>query len=223
MNKMEKQIISLSGGKDSSAMLLRMIELKYPIDEIIFCDTQLEYPEMYNWIKQIEKLIDRKITFVKGDDWDKWFYGKWTRGKHFGEIRGFPFVCGMNWCTRELKHKPMENLREKGDIIYLGIATNESKRVQKNTKYKYPLIEWGWSEQDCIDYLEKKGLKHPLSKFKRTGCWCCPKQNLQSLRILMTDYPKLWKKLKQYEKDSPRGFRPDIKLEEFEKRKFALE
>ncbi len=40
MNKMGKQIISFSGGKDSSAMLLRMIELKYPIDEIIFCDTQ---------------------------------------------------------------------------------------------------------------------------------------------------------------------------------------
>lgn len=29
-----KYIVSFSGGKDSTAMLLRMLELKYPIDEV---------------------------------------------------------------------------------------------------------------------------------------------------------------------------------------------
>ena len=32
-------IVSLSGGKDSTAMLLMMLEKSYRIDEIIFCDT----------------------------------------------------------------------------------------------------------------------------------------------------------------------------------------
>ena len=34
-----KHIVNFSGGKDSTAMLLKMIEKDMPIDEIIFCDT----------------------------------------------------------------------------------------------------------------------------------------------------------------------------------------
>lgn len=215
---MKKKIVAFSGGKDSSAMLLRMVELKMPIDKIVFCDTRLEYPEMYDWIKLISKKINKSIKFISGQKWDRWFYGKWTRGKHLGEIRGFPFIVSMNWCTRELKHKPMEKLLDNGDIVYLGIASDEKHRKQKNKKYKYPLIDWGWTEQDCIDYLEKRELKHPLLKFKRTGCWLCPKQSVGSLKILMNDYPKLWKKLKKYEKDSPHGFKPNFKLKEFERK-----
>ena len=40
-------VVSFSGGKDSTAMLLRMIELKETINEVIFCDTGMEFPEMY--------------------------------------------------------------------------------------------------------------------------------------------------------------------------------
>ena len=45
-----KHIISFSGGKDSTAMLLKMIELNYTIDDIVFVDTGLELPEMYLYI-----------------------------------------------------------------------------------------------------------------------------------------------------------------------------
>jgi len=52
-------------------------------------------------------------------------------------------------------------------------------------------------------------------KFKRLGCWCCPKQPIEALRILFEDYPKLWEKLKEYEKTSP--FRPNgFKLKDYE-------
>jgi 3'-phosphoadenosine 5'-phosphosulfate sulfotransferase (PAPS reductase)/FAD synthetase len=48
---MFKHIVSFSGGKDSTAMLLKMIENKMKIDEIIFCDTTVEFDEMYEHIK----------------------------------------------------------------------------------------------------------------------------------------------------------------------------
>ena len=35
-----KHIVSFSGGKDSTAMLLRMLEENMQVDEIIFCDTR---------------------------------------------------------------------------------------------------------------------------------------------------------------------------------------
>lgn len=39
--------VSLSGGKDSTFMLLRMIEEEIPIDKVLFADTGMEFPEMY--------------------------------------------------------------------------------------------------------------------------------------------------------------------------------
>ncbi len=46
-----KHIVSFSGGKDSTAMLLMVIEYGMQIDDIIFCDTGKEFPEMYEHIK----------------------------------------------------------------------------------------------------------------------------------------------------------------------------
>ena len=39
--------VSLSGGKDSTAMLLLMIERGMPIDVVLTADTGMEFPEMY--------------------------------------------------------------------------------------------------------------------------------------------------------------------------------
>ena len=41
-----KHIVHFSGGKDSTAMLLMMIAKGIHIDDIIFCDTGMEFPEM---------------------------------------------------------------------------------------------------------------------------------------------------------------------------------
>ena len=39
--------VSLSGGKDSTAMLLLMIERDLPIDVVLTADTGMEFPELY--------------------------------------------------------------------------------------------------------------------------------------------------------------------------------
>jgi 3'-phosphoadenosine 5'-phosphosulfate sulfotransferase (PAPS reductase)/FAD synthetase len=41
---------SFSGGKDSTAMLLMLIEKGCPLDRIIFFDTGWEFPQMYDHI-----------------------------------------------------------------------------------------------------------------------------------------------------------------------------
>lgn len=222
----KQNIVSFSGGKDSSAMLLRMIELRMPIDRIIFADTTLEFPEMYVWLDKIEKLIGMKIERTQPKkSFNHWVYTNYTRGKNTHRIRGLPYTCQIGcWWNRESKANPLKKAQGKGNNIYLGIAFDEIKRTKAKrfnlgeNDFKFPLVDWKWTEQDCFDYLEKKGLKHPLSKFKRTGCWLCPKQSLGSLKILMTDYPELWEKLKQYEKDSPHGFKPNFKLKDFEEK-----
>lgn len=225
--KKNQKILMISGGKDSVAIAVRSKELGIVYDRYLFADTGVEFNEMFDYIKKIENYLEIKIEIHKNEKttWDKWFYGKWTSGKYEGKIRGFPFVVGSGcWAKRELKIKPITKAQGKGNIIYIGIAKDEKHRTLSkeynncDNEYKFPLIEWGWSELDCLQYLKSKNLLNPLyKKFKRTGCWCCPKQNKQSLQILFQEYPLKWKKLKQYERDSPQGFHPDYNLTSLEK------
>ncbi len=44
-------IVSLSGGKDSTAMLILMVEKGLPIDMVLTADTGMEFPEMEGHLK----------------------------------------------------------------------------------------------------------------------------------------------------------------------------
>ena len=50
-------VVQFSGGKDSTAMLLMMLEKNMPIDDIIFCDTGKEFPQIYEHIEKMNKYI----------------------------------------------------------------------------------------------------------------------------------------------------------------------
>ena len=62
--KPELHVVSLSGGKDSTAMLLRMIEEGMRIDLIMFCDTGLEFPALYRHLDKLEKEIGMPIVRI---------------------------------------------------------------------------------------------------------------------------------------------------------------
>ena len=50
-------VVQFSGGKDSTSMLLMMLEKNMPIDDIIFCDTGKEFPQIYEHIEKVNKYI----------------------------------------------------------------------------------------------------------------------------------------------------------------------
>jgi len=196
-------IVNFSGGKDSTAMLLRLIETGVKIDKIVFADTGFEFKELYDYIKKIEDYIKRPITILHPETtFEEWFSGGWTKGKLEGEPRGFPQVLTPCYWTRESKVKPLEKMQKEATEVYVGIAYDEQHRMMKEAgKIRYPLIDWKWTEQDCIDYLNKKGLFNPLYvNFNRLGCWMCPKQGINSLYVLWKLYPDKWKELLEWEK-----------------------
>jgi hypothetical protein len=141
-----------------------------------------------------------------------------------GTTRGFPYAINKCWWNREAKASMLKSIQQPGDIIYVGFTLSDLKRSDakafKSNKvtFKFPLIEWGMTNEDSFKYLKEKGIVHPLRNFHRTGCWLCPKQSLHSLSILHKEYPELWKKLKKYEKDSPHGFHSVYTLKQLEKR-----
>lgn len=65
--KPEYHLVSFSGEKDSTAMLLGMIERGMQIDCILFCDTGLEFPEMYGHIARVEEVTGMPVTRVQSE------------------------------------------------------------------------------------------------------------------------------------------------------------
>lgn len=119
--------------------------------------------------------------------------------------------------------KPIRKVEGKGNEVFIGIAADKKDRAfredyQNDNIYRLPLIDWGMTEDNCIKFLKDGKLHNPLyDVFKRLGCWLYPKQSIGSLKSLYSDYPELWERLKDYEKDSPTGFKINNSLLEFEK------
>ena len=224
----QKHIISFSGGKDSAAMLFRMLELKMPIDMVLFADTGKEFPEMYDYINKVDRILRQKhglkVTTIRStkphDTWDDWFYGKVTSGKMEGKVRGWPLTLFPCWWSRQAKANVLDPVC-KGHQRYIGIAADEPRRInQKNVAqgFNYPLAQWGWTEPDCLKYLDKIGMSVPLHHhFSRTGCFCCPKQGMKSLVTLCRLYPKLWKELRRMDATASNDFKRGVNLDDIEK------
>ena len=206
--------LNFSGGKDSTAMLLHLIEIGKRPDRVIFADTLLEFPEMYDFVDKVEEHIGQKIIRTRPKHtFFGWFYGSFKSGRYKGQRRGFPYVTNKCWYQREAKVYAMKEYTKKANTVYIGYAKGEEHRRMKDSKFEYPLIEWGWTEKMCMDYCIEKGLLNPLyEKFNRLGCFLCPKQSKKSLEIVKKDYPALWNIIEQLKRDSPHGFKIGDKL-----------
>lgn len=219
-------IVSFSGGKDSTCMLLKLVELGDRIDEIIFLDTGVEFPEMYEHIKKVEEYIGRPITKLKSDKTFEYYmlHHERTIGKNKGR-KGYSWSDFKNrWCTYYLKtqvlDKYLSKYNDKKIIQYVGIAYDEKERAKSDYHIYYPLIQWEMTEKECLEYCYKKGFDWGglYQKFHRLSCWCCPLKSLKELRILYNDFPELWNKMLEWDSKTYRKFRPDYTLTELDKK-----
>ncbi len=203
-----KRVICFSGGKDSTAMTLLMVEKKIPFDEIVFFDTGWEFPQMNDHIKKVEDYIELEITILKPEhSFDYWMFSrpiKKMAGENKGEIHrignGWPSPM-RRWCTREKIRAIDKYLKD--SIRFIGIAADESNRTFSsnliNAKYKtvFPLIDQGMTESDCLDYCYDRGFRWGglYDVFKRVSCYNCPLQRLSELKKLRKHYPCLWQQM----------------------------
>ena len=203
-------IISLSGGKDSTAMLLMMIEKKIKVDHIVFFDTGWEFSEMIEHIDKLEKYIDKEIIRLKPN-------------KSFDELfkrYNFPYFR-RRWCTGEkIKYIKKFSKEYKLNTQWIGFSYDEAKRIKKTIGYCYPLVDWKVTEEDALKYCLDKGFdwgglyKH----FDRVNCWCCPLQRLKDLKTLWLYFPDYWDKLIKMQEQSKNQFRRGDTLEQLDER-----
>lgn len=217
---MQNNIISLSGGKDSTAMLHLMLDQNIPIHSVIFCDTGWEFSDMLDHIDLVEQKTGIKIVRVKPEkSFNHWMLRQPViarKGPMKGKVHrignGWPSL-GRRWCTREkisAIHKFTKNIENMVEAI--GYAYDEKHRVKDNKKYStiYPLIDAKMTEADCLDYCKKLGYHWGglYDRFARVSCFCCPLQRIGELRKLREYYPELWAKtLKWDDHEKNRGFK----------------
>jgi 3'-phosphoadenosine 5'-phosphosulfate sulfotransferase (PAPS reductase)/FAD synthetase len=225
-------IVSFSGGKDSTAMLLMMLEKGIPIDRVICVDTTKEFPQMYEHIKKVQKMIYPLKIDTMQFDYDYYFSEHIkTKGKNKGK-KGYGWCdMTMRWCTGEKKsciRKYMKNFKKEDIVNYQGIAYDERERINKNKflpyRVEYPLVDWGITEKEALEYCYSKGFDWEglYEKFHRVSCWCCPLSRISELRVLYNDFPELWEKLEEMDKKSFRKFRSDYSVKDL-REKFANE
>jgi len=185
-------VVSLSGGKDSTAMLLMLIERRIPFDEVVFFDTGWEFPEMYEHLDKLEADTGIKITRLSDSVGftERMLHNHRTRGERVGNVSGFGWPTPLSrWCTT---YKAQAIDRHcKGKQRYIGIAADEAHRCKQ---WDYPLVEWGVTEADALAYCKSRGYDWGglYDHFKRVSCFCCPLQSIPELRALRKHHPELW-------------------------------
>lgn len=236
MREQDYVVVNFSGGKDSTALLLRMVELGERIDEVVCCDTYKEFPAMYRHVEKVRKVIEGKgikFTVLRAEktfDYYMFEYMPKRKNPNLVGLKGLSWAGSrQRWCTSKLKveviNRYFGELRKKYNVIQcIGIAADESYRLERKNNQqdnqRHPLVEWGWSEKDCLEYCYGKGYDwEGLYKlFSRVSCWCCPLQSLEELRKLRKHFPELWEELKEMDRRTWRTFKPGYSVEMLEKR-----
>lgn len=202
MTKM-KNIISLSGGKDSTAMLLLMLQKNEQVHSVVFFDTGWEFPEMIDHIEKLQKYTS--IPFVRLKPNRKYNYElneKPIKSRKTGLIHrygnGWPSMW-RRWCTgRKIDAINKYYKKQKDFVSCIGFAADETKRVPTKPRYKwqerYPLIEYGIDEKTALKYCYDHGFDWGglYDLFGRVSCFCCPLQRIGELKALRKNRPGLW-------------------------------
>ena len=203
-------IASVSWGKDSLAMLLRLIQEGAPLDEVVFYDTGMEFEAIYKERDRFLQGLLRygvKYTELRPENpmwWD--MFARPVRSRATGEIHkhGYGWCGGScRWGTTA-KTRALDRYAEAlGAQVYVGIAADETARLEKETKpYKlHPLESWGMTETDCLALCYEKGATWEQDGVRlydildRVSCWCCRNKNQRELKAIHENLPHHWKLL----------------------------
>lgn len=197
--KLTRHILSLSGGKDSTALAVYMRD-KVPEMEYVFMDTGEELAETYEYLERVESYLGKSIVRLKNNR------------QGFKDLldarRGFLPSPKMRWCTHYLKIKPFEEYVGDDPVVsYVAIRADEPQRkgyisTKPNITAQYPFIEDGLIKDDIFRILEESGLGLPeYYKWRsRSGCYFCFFQQRIEWVGLLENHPDLYWKAAAFER-----------------------
>jgi len=193
------KIASYGGGTNSTAMLIELAEIGETVDLILFADTGGEKPYTYKYVDMFSGwLVNHgmpEITTVKS---------RIPLEQDCLERHALPSVAyGFKTCSQRWKAQPQEKFvnnwqpakdfwKSGGKIEKLiGFDADEPQRAREfeDKKYiaRYPLIEWDYGRDECINIILDADLPLP----GKSACFFCPSSKKQEILQLARQYPDL--------------------------------
>lgn len=206
----DKYLLSVSGGKDSTAMILYFKESLIDPDlvDYVFMDTGWEDYRTYEYLNYLEQTFSITINRIRANltikEEHKEIYEKCLKvlNKDHSDfiirtLNSYMFPnTYIKWCTERLKIRPFNRFVKNSEIEYVscvGIRKEESLRRAKLEAWEYnqgfdlwvhrPLIEWSY--QDVIDIHKRHNVRpNPLylEGANRVGCYPCIHMNKQEMQ-----------------------------------------
>ena len=197
------EIVAFSGGKDSTAMALRLEEIEPDKNRrFLFTPTHNELPPMFEHMKRIKQLLGKeRFLDIKSS----------SLIDLINEMKCIPNYR-MRFCTRIIKIEPCIKLLSsmKDPVLCVGLRADEPLReglYDEHVTNRHPLREWGWGVSDVLDYLKHRQIEIP----PRTDCALCYYQRLIDWQHLWLSYPDHYEVGVQLEKKFGHTFRTPSK------------
>ncbi len=223
------KIVSVSGGKDSTALYLWAIEQFGKNGfRAVFADTGHEHPVTYNYVRNLHTMANGPVVeWVKADFRER-------LEKQNKPVSDSPFQDLIVWkgrapssqaqfCTEHLKMRPIKNwlesIRTDADIVemFVGIRAAESEKRSKMPEKEFsdfydcdmvrPLLRW--DESQVWEILKRHNVPpNPLyteGGAARVGCFPC----IHARKSELAAMPEwAWERLESYEKAVGRSWFP---------------
>lgn len=185
-------------GVDSTGMLIEWIERGETLDWVLFADTGGERPETYAFVQLFrEWLRDRRVpcSLVRytPSNFKNWpaYRSLEENCRTNGTLPSMAF--GFGSCSQKWKIAPQNRWTEDWaparELIGYDCSPADSRRYAEREGYtdsrylyRYPLREWGWTRERCIERIQQAQLPVP----PKSACYFCPATKPTELHTLST-------------------------------------
>jgi hypothetical protein len=200
-------------GTNSTAFLIGMVERGEPVDAILFADTGGERPETYAYVETFSAWLVAHnyppITVVtKGGRPE-------TLEQSLLRLKCLPSVAyGFKTCSQRFKVEPQDKWLNnwapakeawaagRKVVKIIGYDMDEPHRVKaydsKKYENRYPLLEWEWGREECVQAIAAAGLSQP----GKSSCFFCPSSTKPEILALRDRHPDLLRRALAIEKNA---------------------
>jgi len=181
-------VASFGGGVNSTAMLIGMVERGEKCDLILFADTGGEKPHTYAHVLEFSEWLVAHgmppILTVRNE--------KMTLEQDCIDRHALPSVAyGFKSCSDHFKMRPqaryLKSIGAKATTKLIGFDSDEPQRAKQIEGNRYPLIEWGWGRDECVEAIARAGVTQP----GKSACFFCPSSKKKEIYELRNVYPIL--------------------------------
>ena len=220
-------IVSFGGGTNSTGMLVGMRERGERPDAIWFADTGGEKPHTYAHIDEVSAWCISvgfpTIEILRGPEvWgpqmvkDGSLEAECVRlGSMPSKAFGFS-QCSVKWKlepnNRRLRKYLAENRLDMSDVERcVGFDAGEPSRYErakgimernpKMVRERWPLMEWDWDRDDCVEAIARAGITQP----GKSACFFCPSSKTPEIFWLRDNHPDLLHRAVEMERRARAG------------------